>query len=116
MADLGAIVGLHPTRSIDALSPSSRTDAPCEASLSVVIASGVDALFSQQLQRRSLVPSLLNQPIEHFALVINCPPELCLPTADADIHFIQMPPTGRWRAVSPTATGLQFGAIAQTPT
>ncbi len=105
MAVLSAIVGLHPTRSMDAFQPELADGGAVGRQLVGRDRLGVDARVSQkptqQLQRHRLIPALLDKDIENLALVIDSPPEPHLPPADADVHLIQMPAAGR-RLTTPT--------------
>ena len=100
MTVLGAIVGLHPTRTMDALQPEFADSGAVGRQLVGRNRLGMDALVAQQptqqLQRRSLVPPLLDQDIENFALVIDGALEPHFSTADPDEHFVQMPAARRW--------------------
>lgn len=55
---------------------------------------------TQQLQRRLLVPPLLDQNVEHLALVIDGPPQIHPSAADLHDDLIEMPAAGRRTAAS----------------
>jgi hypothetical protein len=50
----------------------------------------------QKLQRRRGVATMLDNHVEHFALVVHTPPQIHATTADVHHHLVQMPPSG-WR-------------------
>jgi hypothetical protein len=50
----------------------------------------------QKLQCRRGVVTMLDNHVEHFALVVDSPPQIHATTADVHHHLVQMPPSG-WR-------------------
>src|SRR5579872_302602 len=60
------------------------------------------ALAPQQLAHQAqcsiLVPSGLDQNVEHLTFIIDGPPQIRLPTADRDEDFVEMPSSSRSRA------------------
>ena len=51
--------------------------------------------FPEQLQRRFLVATLLDQDVQHLAFVINRAPQIPAPDTDLHDHPVPMPTTGR---------------------
>ena len=55
----------------------------------------------QQSLRRSSAASALHQEVEHFALVVDRPPQPVFPVANLDDHLVEMPArTGTWTATA----------------